>query len=143
MKRWAALCFLLGPLAEAQTAPVMEKSSDTAAVLALMKGQVDLYGDQFGSVQFQRGILALLQQKTITVRVLTTLKSAPNMRPLKALGAKINTLDSQFTGSLVVVQGRAVILPGKPGGYVIMRGQEQVVQLQNLMQPYWQLAGSY
>ena len=143
MRRLLVLCALLAPLAAAQKVPAMERTTDTGAVLALMKGRVDLYGDQFGSVQFQRGILTLLQSKTITVRVLTTPKGAPNMRPLKALGAKVNTLPSQFTGSMVIVQGRAVILPLKQGGYAVMRGTTEVAQTQGLMEQYWQLSNSY
>ena len=143
MKRLLTLAALLTPLAAAQKAPVIERTNDTNAVLALMKGRVDLYGDLFGNVQFQRGILALLQSKTITVRVLTTSKSAPNMRPLRALGAQVNTLPSQFTGSMVIVQGRAVILPMKQGGYAIMRGSNEAGQTQGLMEQYWQLSKSY
>ena len=143
MKRLLTLAALLTPLATAQKAPAMERTNDLNAVLGLMKGRVDLYGDLFGSVQFQRGILALLQNKTITVRVLTTSKSAPNMRPLRALGAQVNTLPSQFTGSMVIVQGRAVILPMKQGGYAIMRGSIEAGQTQGLMEQYWQLSNPY
>jgi hypothetical protein len=143
VKRLLAVAVLLAPLAAAQQVPIMERTNDTNTVLALMKGRVDLYGDQFGSVQFQRGILTLLQSKIITVRVLTTSQSAPNMRPLKTLGAQVKTLPSQFTGSMVVVQGRAVILPMKQGGYAILRGSNEVMQTQGLMEQYWQLSKPY
>ncbi|WP_103314171.1 hypothetical protein [Deinococcus koreensis] len=143
MKRLLVLCALLTPLAAAQQSPTMERTTDIDVVLALMKGRVDLYGDRFGSVQFQRGMLTLLHSKTITVRVLTTLKSAPNMKPLKALGAQVNTLPSSFTGSMVIVQGRAVILPLKHGGYAIMRGPTEAAQTQGLMELYWRYSSPY
>ena len=130
-------------VATAQQLPKLERTTDTAAVLALLTGEVDLYGDQFGSVQFQRGILSALQSKAITVRVLTSPASAPNMRPLKSLGAKVNTLPSRFTGSLVIVQGRTVIMPLKQGGYAVMRSPAQTAQMQGLMEQYWQASKPY
>lgn len=74
----------------------------------------------------QSGILTRLQQKAATVRVLTNPASAPNMKPLKALGAEVNTLPSRFTGRMVIVQGRAVILPFKGGGFAVMRGTVEI-----------------
>lgn len=134
---------LSGAAAQQAAAPKMERTSDVNAVLALLKGPVDLYGDQFGSVQFQRGILTRLQTRAITVRVLTNPASAPNMKPLKALGAQVNTLPSRFTGSMVIVQGKAVILPLKGGSFAVMRGTAEIGQMQGLMEQYWRVSKPY
>lgn len=138
----AAAAALVSAPVEAHT-PRMERTSDLGVVLALMKGQVDMYGDQFGNVPFQRGILSLLQSRAITVRVLTSPASAANMKPLKALGAKVNTLPSRFTGSMVIVQGRAVILPLGQGGFAVMRGPAEIGQMQGLMEQYWRVSRPY
>lgn len=144
MKRCLTLCAAVAlTSAVAQQPPKMERTSDVSAVLALLKGPVDLYGDQFGSVQFQRGILSRLQTKAITVRVLTNPASAPNMKPLKVLGAKVNILPSRFTGSMVIVQGKAVILPLKEGGFAVMRGRAEIGQMQGLMEQYWRVSRPY
>lgn len=138
----AAAAALVSAPVQAQP-PKMERTSDLGVVLALMKGRVDMYGDQFGSVPFQRGVLSLLQSGAITVRVLTSPASAPNMKPLKALGAKVNTLPSRFTGSMVIVQGKAVILPLKQGGFAVMRGPAEIGQMQGLMEQYWRVSKPY
>ncbi|MPY68048.1 hypothetical protein F8S09_15435 [Deinococcus sp. SDU3-2] len=145
MKRILSVCAavaLVGAAAQQaqDSAPRMERTSDVNVVLALLKGPVDLYGEQFGSVQFQRGILTRLQQKAITVRVLTNPASAPNMKPLKALGAQVNTLPSRFTGSMVIVQGKAVILVLKGGEFAVMRGVKEIGQIQGLVEQYWRVS---
>jgi hypothetical protein len=121
----------------------MEQLTDLNAVLSLMKGQVDLYGDQFGSVQLQRGLLSLAQSKQITVRVLTTPRNAVNMRPLKAVGAQVFTLPSKFTGSMIIVRGQAVILPLPRGGYNVLRSPAEVGQMQGVMEQYWRVSTPY
>ena len=141
MKRLsAALLLTVAATAAAQSSqPPFEYVTDLKAVLALMTGPVDLYGDTFGTVPFQRGVLSLAQAKTIQVRVLTTPASIANLRPLKAVGAQIFTVPSKLTGSLVIVRGKAVIIPTK-GGFNVFKTASQVNQIQSVMEQYWSLA---
>jgi len=140
----AALLACVNAEAQAQTASTsIERITDLNTVLGLMKGQVDMYGDKFGNVQFQRGILTLAQSKAITVRVLTTPQNAPNMRPLKAVGAQVFTLPSKFSGSLVIVRGKAVIIPLPQGGYNVIRTPTEVGQMQGIMEQYWRVSKAY
>lgn len=141
MKRGAILLFVLATTAAAQQ-PKFETTTDLNAVLGLMKGQVDLYGDRFGTVAFQRGILNLTQSKAITVRVLTNPASAPNMRPLKNVGARVFTLPSRFTGGMVIVRGKAVIIP-TGNSFNVLKTANEVGQIQGLMEQYWAGAKLY
>ncbi|GGO36811.1 hypothetical protein GCM10008949_41220 [Deinococcus humi] len=141
MKRGAILLFVLATTAAAQQ-PKFETTTDLNAVLGLMKGQVDLYGDRFGTVAFQRGILTLAQSKAITVRVLTNPASAPNMRPLKNVGARVFTLPSRFTGGMVIVRGKAVIIP-TGNGFNVLKTTTEVGRIQGLMEQYWTVAKLY
>lgn len=132
---------VLASWGEAQTRPAQ---ITTAQALALMQGQVDLIGDQFGSTEFQRGILQLAGSKKITVRVLTSVGSAANMKPLKAVGAKVFTINAKFTNSMVLVRGikNLVIFPTRSK----MNVYDDPVwtgQMVGLTANYWQVAKPY
>ncbi|MBB6017058.1 hypothetical protein ACFP9V_22620 [Deinococcus radiopugnans] len=141
MKRRGAILLLVLATTSAQQ-PKFETTTDLNAVLGLMKGQVDLYGDRFGTVAFERGILTLVQSKAIIVRVLTNPASAPNMRPLKNVGARVFTLPSRFTGGMVIVRGKAVIIP-TGNGFNVLKTATEVGQIQGLMEQYWAGAKPY
>lgn len=140
--RWVLGAALLLASGGAASVPRVERTNDTNAVLALLKGDVDVYGDRVGSVAFQRGVVERLRAGTIRVRALTSKANAANMKPLKTLGATVNTLPSRFTGALIVVRGRAVIVPSG-GGYLVMRGAAEVAGTDALMAPYWQASSRY
>ncbi len=142
MKRSGAVLFFVLAVTAAAQQPKFETTTDMNAVLSLMKGQVDLYGDKFGTVDFQRAILTLAQSKAITVRVLTNPASAPNMRPLKNVGAKVFTLPSRFTGGMLIVRGKAVIIPTR-NGFNVLKTANEVGQIQGLMEQYWTGAKLY
>lgn len=142
MKRSGAVLFFVLAATAAAQQPKFEATTDMNAVLSLMTGQVDLYGDKFGTVDFQRAILTLAQSKAITVRVLTNPASAPNMRPLKNVGAKVFTLPSRFTGGMVIVRGKAVIIP-TGNGFKVLKTANEVGQIQGLMEQYWTGAKLY
>lgn len=141
MKKLLSLMALTLGAAQAQ-APQMQKISDLSQVLGLLSGQVDLYGDQIGSVPFQRGILTLAQSKKITVRVLTSTNSAANMKPLKAVGAQVYVLPTKITGAMVIVRNKAAIFPVQ-GGYNVLLGATEANQVQLLMEQYWKAAKPY
>lgn len=140
MKR---LLFLLGAvtLGAAQAATV-EQVTDLNAVLGLMRGNVQLVGDKFGSVGFQRGVLNLAQSGAIRVQVLTTKANAANMKPLKAVGARVNTFGGRFTGSLILVENKAVIFP-VGNAWRVLHGSQEAAQMAAVLAPYWQTSKPY
>ena len=145
-KRLAALLFATATASAQVQAPMTQApvitTTDTKAVLALLQGNIDMYGTNFGSVDFQRGILQLAQQKAIKVRVMTAPASAQNMKPLKAVGAAIYTVPANFTNSLIIVQGGPVIIPTK-NNYQIVTDVRTVAAMSGLMTQYWQIAKTY
>ncbi|AXH00587.1 hypothetical protein DVJ83_15570 (plasmid) [Deinococcus wulumuqiensis] len=141
MKKLLILVWTL-TAASAQAANPMTTTTDTKAVLGLLRGNVDMYGVNFGSTEFQRGILQLAQQKVIRVRVMTSPKVAQNFKPLKAVGAGIYTIPANFTNSMIVVQGGAVIIPTK-SNYQIITDQRNAAAMTGLMTQYWQISKPY
>lgn len=116
----------------------------TAQILPLLQGDVDLIGDQFGSTEFQRGILGLAQARKIKVRVLTSVNTAPNMKPLRAVGAQIFTVNARFTNAMVVVRGARplVIFPGK-AKHLVIQNPMQVTQIGAVVEGYWSVGKPY
>lgn len=154
-RRLTSTLLILG-LAAAQLAPAQSTASkpgnpvhftrDTQEVLGLFEGHVDLIGDYFGPLDFQRGLLNLTQGKSITVRVLTNAATAPNMKPLKAAGARVGVLPADFSrgaAGLMIVHGKAVVYPLKSGGYNVIRDVKVVQGIAQSMEPYWRVASSY
>lgn len=129
--------------ASAQTAPsYMTTTTDSAAILNMLKGQVDLYGVNFGSSEFQRGILRLLEQRVITVRVMTTNQAAPNFKPLKALGAKIYMLNANYTNSAISIKnGPAIFIQNKK--FQVIADPKNASSITALWQQYWNIAKPY
>ncbi|CAM4413018.1 hypothetical protein [Deinococcus marmoris] len=142
MKTLSILALLLAATAGAQAQTPITTTTDTKAVLGLLRGNVDLYGVTFGSGEFQRGILQLAQQRTIKVRVMTSPKFVQNMKPLKALGAAVYTMPANFTNSLIVVQGGPIIIPTKTS-YQIITDPKNATAMTGLLTQYWQIAKPY
>lgn len=140
MKTLSILALLLTATVQAQ-APITT-TTDTKAVLGLLRGNVDLYGVTFGSGEFQRGILQLTQQRAIRVRVMTSPKFAQNMKPLKAVGAAVYTMPANFINSLIVVQGGPIIIPGKTS-YQVITDPKNATAMTGLLTQYWQIAKPY
>ena len=142
MKKLLPILFLTTATASAQTAAPIMTTTDTKAVLALLKGNVDMYGTTFGNVEFQRGLLNLAQQKAIKVRLMTAPSAAQNMKPLKAVGAAIYTIPAKFTNSMIVVQGGPVIIPTKTN-FQIVTDVKNAAAMTGLLTQYWQIAKPY
>lgn len=139
----ALLCALVMPAANAQQAKMpagyIQKVTDSQAILGQLKGNVDLYGVSFGSSEFQRGILRLLEQKAIKVRVMTTPQAANNFRPLKALGAQIYVLKANYTNSLIAVQNGPLIFVEK-NGFQVIPDPANAAAAGQFLQQYWTVA---
>lgn len=146
----ATITLLTWPATAQPTTPTGAKlvtfTRDPQEVLGLLEGNVDLIGDHFGPLEFQRGVLALAQAQKIQVKVLTNASTAPNMKPLKAAGARVAVLPADFSrgaAGMVLVHGRAVIFPLKTGGYNVLRDQATVQGIANSMETYWRVASPY
>jgi hypothetical protein len=116
----------------------------TAQILPLLQGNVDLIGDQFGSTEFQRGLLRLAQARRIKVRVLTSVSTASNMKPLRAVGAQIFTVNARFTNAMVVVRGARplVIFPGRTT-HLVIQNSMQAAQIGAVVEGYWGVGKLY
>lgn len=141
MKKMLSILFFATATATAQTAAPIT-TTDTRAVLELLRGNVDMYGVNFGSLDFQRGILQLAQQRAIKVRVMTAPSVAQNFKPLKSVGAGVFTLPAKFTNAMIVVQGGPVIIPTKTN-YQIVTDPKNTAAMTGLLTQYWQIAKSY
>ncbi|SMB77874.1 hypothetical protein [Deinococcus hopiensis] len=138
-----ALLLAFVPVASAAPASAnLVNTTDTRAVLGLLRGKVEMYGTTFGNVEFQRGILQLAQNRSIQVRVLTAQGVVQNMRPLKAAGAAVYALKANFTSSMIVVEGGPVIFPNR-NGFQIMQDPKQVAAVMGLLSQYWGVAKRY
>lgn len=136
------LLALNAPAAAQTTNNAMTTTTDTRAVLELLRGNVDMYGVNFGNTEFQRGILQLAQSGTIKIRVLTAPNAAQNMKPLKAVGAGIYTVKANFLNSMIVVQGGPVIIPTKTN-FQIITDPKNAAAMSGLLTQYWQIAKAY
>lgn len=146
MRAWKVLlvlwCLTLPVQAQKRINPV-QVTSNTNAVLGLLKGEVELYGDFFGSPQFQRGLLSLAQQKSIQVKLLTNPAYAPNTKPLGVIGAEIKTVPARFLNGMILIRNHAVIYPQRSGGYQVIQNKDLVYVIQNEMEKYWNAAKAY
>lgn len=137
-----SLLSLSAPAAAQSATNGLTTTTDSRAVLELLRGNVDMYGVNFGNTEFQRGILQLAQSGAIKIRVMTSPSAAPNMKPLKAVGAGIYTVKANFLNSMIVVQGGPVIIPTKTN-FQIITDPKNAAAMSGLLTQYWQVAKSY
>ena len=136
------ISFIPAQAAQAQT-QIQFKPITTPQLIPLMKGEIILYGTNFGDVPLERAILQAVQNGSLKVKMLTDSDLVNNMRPLKAAGASVYSIDADFTNGIMVLNNGAIVTTKRSGQHQIVTDPQLTASMRAALDVYWRYAKPY